>query len=134
MPRIRWLGHPAPLESPVIRKLLLSGRAPRPFVDTLSEFEKNYRLEASPGRSTFWVGPAHGFSRTYQWGPHEFEQEMDEADWHLLRRHPLDRVMFQDVTDGAFWPAPQLSGGEWEDLMRVYVTTQKPRALMQVGG
>lgn len=131
---VRWVGHPAPLDSPSLVRFLLSGRAPRDFVEAVSRFEKNYRLTAIPGRSTYTIGILDGMSQTYQWGPQVFEQLVEEADWRLLIAHPLDRAMFQDVSDNPSRPETLLTNREWEALMVAFVRTPPPRVLLARSG
>ncbi len=57
------------------------------------------RRSAIVGKTQFIVGPEHGFSRTYVWGPEPgtFIQEMEEADAKLLMDSALDAGMFEDL-------------------------------------
>lgn len=110
MKLILWTGHRSPFNDPAILKRLATG-AIRP--DDLTELRKREqaRICAVPGRSEFSVGPAHGFSRTYVWGPHVFEVWVEDADVELLFTHPRDRAMFRDITDEPGSPgAPLLIG------------------------
>lgn len=116
---VRWVGHPAPFESRVIRKKLALGVLPSEFVESLRWFESNYRLSASPKISRFTVGPEHGFTRTYQFGEHVFEQEMAEPDWQRLIAHPLDRVMFVDLGENPHAWRTEPTGPQWEELVRL---------------
>lgn len=106
------------------------GRVPQDFVEAMRWFDGSYRVSAIPGKTRFSVGPDHGFSRFYQWGEHIFEQEIDDEDWQLLTKHPLDRVMFLDLTENPqAWPV-DLSGPEWEDLIRLARQLPKPRTFV----
>lgn len=100
---------------------------PDGFRAALARFENNYRTCPQFGHSICTANPDGGFSRSYQWGPQIFDQDMDEEDYQLLMAHPLNRTMFQDVTDGSFWPVQVLSGAEWEELMRVFAATPSPQ-------
>jgi hypothetical protein len=63
----------------------------------LQRFEHHERISRTPGHSEYIVGPEHGFSRTYKWGPHVFELDMEAEDWERLQANRWDRWMFRDV-------------------------------------
>lgn len=101
MKTVKWTGHPSPLEDRNIVRLLGEGRIPFALAQAFRKFEHNHRISAVHMRSTFSIGPDHGMSRYYVFGPAEeqFVQEMEDEDFERLTRHPLDRYMFLDITD-----------------------------------
>ena len=123
--RVRWEGHPSPFDDPTIVRAIAEGRAPLPLVERLRRFEHQERISAVPGRSEFVIGPAHGFSRTYVWGPETFEQEMERADWELLRDNPWDGPMFREATPHPRWP---LGRDGWRRLMEAFDRKPGPAA------
>lgn len=131
MKRVRWVGHPSPFEDPQIHKMIFEGTLPLPMAFAFRRFEHNRRVAANPGRSEFSVGPSHGFSRTYRWLPNQ-ELEMEERDWELLCRHPLDRYMFLDVTDMSLPQRPLLTKRQWQELITA-AEEAPPPTVMRVG-
>lgn len=78
------------------------------------------RVVAVPGHSRFVVGPEHGFSQTYEFGPRVFERWMDEADVALLFSHPKDRAMFRDITDVPGTSGPPVLRGGTDELLDTF--------------
>lgn len=132
MRRIRWVGHPSPFEDPVIQKDLEAARIPMPLVQALRRFEHNRRISVLPGKSTFSVGFKDGMSRSYVWGPTNFEIEMEDKDWDILRRHPLDASMFLDITDFSPLHRPPLTKRQWMALIDQAERTPKPKVMLAV--
>lgn len=116
--RIRWQGHPSPFDDPVILRAIVDGRAPVPLVERLRRFEHHERLAVVPGRSEMIIGPDHGFSRTYVWGPDQFVVEMEPDDWERLRANPWDGIMFRDIdAEPIRWT---LGRDGWRQLMEAF--------------
>jgi hypothetical protein len=95
--KVSWDGHPSPFDDPAVVGAIARGSMPAALATRLQRFEHNERISRVPGQSEFTVGPEHGFSRTYVWGPDLFEVWMDPADWQLLQGNQWDRWMFRDV-------------------------------------
>lgn len=108
------------------------GTLPPEFVESLRWFESNYRLSAAAGLSRFIVGPEHGFTRRYQFGEHVFEQEMRDEDWTRLIEHPLDRVMFVDLTENPHAWRTEPTGPQWEELIRLAKGLRRSRVSVSV--
>lgn len=119
MARIRWQGHLSPFDDPDILRAIVDGRAPVALMERLRRFEHHERVAVVPGRSEMIVGPEHGFSRTYVWGPDDFTLEMERDDWERLRANPWDGPMFRDLDEE---PIRRRSLGRdgWRRLMEAF--------------
>jgi hypothetical protein len=130
MKRVRWVGHPSPFADPHILKMIERETLPLPMAMAFRRFEHNRRISATPGKAEFSVGPTHGFSRTYRWLPDQ-ELDIEDEDYELLIRHPLDRYMFLDVTNGSLPTRPILTKRQWQELIEASEVTPPP-AMMRV--
>ena len=127
---IRWVGHPAPLYDHNIVSRIKKGTLDPQLVLAFQRFEHNRRISVNVGRSTFTIGPQHGFSREYTWGPKYFDRRMADADWARLCRNPSDRHMFLDVTNGVPPVRRLLTPAEWTELMSALDRFPPPNALV----
>jgi hypothetical protein len=114
---IRWVGHPSPLDDKNIRRGIERQSLHPEVVLAFQRFEHNRRVSVRRGSGTFAVGPQHGFSREYKWGPVYFDVEMEERDWARLWSNPFDRHMFMDVTQGVPPFRPLLTQAQWRELI-----------------
>jgi hypothetical protein len=114
---IRWVGDPSPFQDEGIRKALASGRLPDPILRGLRFFENQQRVSVVPGKSELTLGPTHGFSRTYAFGPTSFEVWMEDADAARLLGNEWDRWQFLDVTEVPSAARPPLSKNQWAALL-----------------
>lgn len=132
---IRWVGHPSWLDDRAIRTAIERETMPLPLIAAFQRYDKR-RISASIGHSEFSVGPAHGFSQTYVWGPWLFDVQMEDADWNRLQRNALDRVMFLDITDGEPLAPRVLTKAQWRELIEAVDAEreagQRPKVLIAV--
>jgi hypothetical protein len=129
---IRWVGHPSPLDDHNIRRRIAREALDPKLVLAFSKFEHNRRVSVRKG-ATFTLTRQQGFSRDYQWGPQYYDVEMEEADWQRLAKHPVDRYMMLDVTNGVPPFRPLLTPAEWESLMRSVANTPAPQTFLGMG-
>lgn len=131
MRKILWHGHKDVFEDPGVRRRIATGAIRPDDLERLRRID-HARIGAFPGRSEFVLGPAHGASRTYVFGPQVFEVWMDDADAALLvgdRAHPRDRAMFRDVTDVAGVPGPDPLRGGGQELIEASASVPGPRVV-----
>lgn len=122
---IRWVGHPSAFADGNVLDGIVKGRVP---VWAAARFRalENARVNVWPGKSEMVLGPAHGYSRTYVWGPQVFDVRMAADDWARLRRAPYDRFMFRDVTDAPEAPRPWLTKRQWQELLAEFEEVPPP--------
>ncbi len=117
---IRWTGHVSPFDDIEVKKRLFLGHIRMADLERLRKMDRQ-RVVAIPGHSRFVVGPEHGFSQTYEFGPRVFERWMDDADVALFFKHPKDRAMFRDVTDVPGVAGPEMPQGGADELVDTFV-------------
>lgn len=102
MRRIAWVGDPSPYRDREVAYAVWTGRVHPADLALIRQIEA-VRRKAVVGVSRLVVGPAHGFSQTYVWGPWPgtFEVDMADEDAALLLGNPLDAPMFADRTEAA---------------------------------
>lgn len=92
-----------------------------PLLERLRRFENHQRICALPGSTELTLGPEHGFSRHYHFGPRVFIQDMEDADAALLFNNEWDRWQFLDVTDlPDSTPRPRLTKNDWMALLKSF--------------
>lgn len=130
---IRWVGHPSPLYDHNISSRIRAGTMPAELVLAMEDFEHNRKISVNRGRSEFRVGPEHGYSRPYVWGPRYFDVQMEEKDWARLCKNPLERFQFLDVTNGPPPVRPLLKFEEWRQLLEAAKYFPPPQSLIPPG-
>lgn len=123
--RVAWDGHPSPFDDPAVVNAIARGQMPVGLAMRLRRFEHHERISRTPGHSEFFIGPEHGFSRTYVWGPVLFELDMDEADWERLKANRWDGWMFRDVFAEPVRRPPGRDG--WKAILAAFDDLQARR-------
>ncbi len=127
---VRWVGDPSPFTDATIVRGIMEGRFPQPLIDRIRTFDRHQRIFARPGHSELSLGPAHGFSQTYVFGPHQFAVWMAAQDAELLFRNEWDRWQFLDITDApGTTDRPPLNRGQWQQLLDSFAKLTPTRKL-----
>lgn len=125
-----WAGDPAPWADRVIVNRLTRGVIPLNWAEQIREFDVYQRISAIPGKSELVLGPAHGFSRTYTFGPQQFKVWMEDKDAALLLGNEWDRWQFLDISDNpSLLERPPLTWGDWGQLLKSFAKLGRRRWL-----
>ncbi len=114
---VRLVGDPIPWDDPAIQRAVATGRLSLGLAEWFRYFCLHQANQLVPGRMERSIGPAHGFSQTYTFGPEEYREWMTEADAALLFANEWDRWQFLDVTDQqSQTQRPPLGKDGWRQL------------------
>lgn len=116
--RVTWEGHPSPFDDPAVVNAIARGSMPVGLAMRLRRFEHHERISRTLGHSEYVIGPEHGFSRTYTFGPWVFEIDMDAADWDRIQANRWDRWMFRDVLNHPVRRSPGRDG--WREIIEAF--------------
>ncbi len=113
--RVEFLGLLSPYAYPDVQKMLAASirssgeqrkqdlRERALLRRELTDQERKRQMQGFarvPGRTQLTLGPEHGLSRTYVFGPFVFEVEMESHDIEvLMRMHPVHRQAFRVYDD-----------------------------------
>lgn len=127
---IRWVGDPTPWRDPNIVADISNERIPQWAIDRFVEFDRHQRICALPGKSELTLGPSHGFSQTYVFGPKQFSVWMLEEDAKKLFDNEWDRWQFIDITETpSMTERMPLTKNQWKQLMASFSKLTKRRRL-----
>ncbi|MBS0336817.1 MAG: hypothetical protein JSS40_08415 [Proteobacteria bacterium] len=118
MRRVKWVGDPSPWSDPVLLEGLVRETIPPPLLERLRRFENYQRVCVIPGKTELILGPAHGFTTTYHFGPYFFVQMMEDGDAERLFANEWDRWQFIDVTEVSDEAhRPPMTKRQWQALL-----------------
>ncbi len=92
--RIAFVGLPSPEADPMVQWAIAHGRIRSDDLSEVQHLERERQWKGralQPGHTIRIVGPEHGYTKTYQWGPIDYEQLMEPEDAaRLLTDRPDD--------------------------------------------
>lgn len=128
---VRWIGDPSPWQDAVMRKNLMLNTLSPAIVERLSFFDKHQRISVVSDHSESILGPAHGFSQTYVFGPQQFAVWMHDQDAAKLFANEWDRWQYLDVTDAPYTERrPPLKGSDWMAIVASFAKVAANRKLL----
>lgn len=99
---VRFVGLPSPFADPVIQDQLARRALSKTDRAVLWRMEQKRQMQGFsrvPGRTQLTLGPEHGLSRTYVFGPTVFEVEMEAHDIEVLMRMHIAHAQAFTVVD-----------------------------------
>ena len=118
---IRWIGDPSPWADPAVARGILEERFSVGVIEDLRRFDTEQKISALPGKSELVLGPTHGFSETYVFGPWQFCAWMQPEDARILFTNEWDRWQFIDITDNpSQTERPRMSKRDWQALVQSF--------------
>lgn len=127
---LRYVGDPFAADDPGLCKALAAGRIPLPVAEALSRFERMQHLSLIPGVTEVILGPAHGFSQTYVFGPTQYAVWMEPSDAARVLDNEWDRWRFLDITDAPHTlRRPPLGSRGWAQLLASFAKLTPQRTL-----
>lgn len=127
---IRYTGDPWAGDDPGLCKALAAGRIPLPVAEALERFQRMQHLSLIPGQTEVILGPEHGFSRTYVFGPTQYAVWMEPSDAALVLDNEWDRWRFLDITDAPHVTRrPPLGSRGWRQLLASFARLTPQRTL-----
>lgn len=127
---VLFTGDPSPFTDPAIVRGIMEERFPQALIDRIRTYDRHQRIFARAGHTERTLGPAHGFSQTYVFGPHQFAAWMTAEDAALLFRNEWDRWQFLDITDTPSVTArPPLTRRQWQALFDSFAKLDERRKL-----
>lgn len=100
--RVVFRGLPSPFADPVIQDQLARRVLSKLDRQALWRMEQKRQMQGFsrvPGRTQLTLGPEHGLSRTYVFGPFVFEVEMESHDIEILMRMHIAHAQAFTVVD-----------------------------------
>ena len=128
---VRWVGDPSPYNDPKILQGIMEQKLSMPVIEAIRTYDRHQRICAIPGKSELTLGPSHGFSQTYVFGPEQFAVWVAVEDLPLIFDNEWARWEFLDITDNpSQTERTRLSGNDWKRLLSSFAKLDKGRKLL----